>query len=201
MIGLDADTLLRAMTGCTLARAQVWAPHLDAAMGLADINSPKRAADFIAQLGHESGGLLYANELWGPTVAQIRYERDFTQPWNKGNARNSLAFTLGNTEAGDGRRFAGHGPIQTTGRYNHAKVRDELRALGMDAPDFEAEPGRLGEPRWGALSAAMFWKRKNLNKYADNGDFVEQTRLINGGRNGLADRLTRRVRARQVLGL
>ena len=205
MIGLDAPTLALAMTGCPLKRAAVWAPHLDWAMGLADINSPERAADFIAQIGHESLGLLYANELWGPTAAQLTYERDFSQPWGpqlRRGDRNFKAYTLGNREAGDGRRFAGHGPIQTTGRTNHALVRDEARALGIpDVPDFELEPQRLGEEKWGALSAALFWKRKGLNAYADRGDFVTETTIINGGQNGMDDRIARRIRARSALGL
>ncbi|MGJ7611167.1 MULTISPECIES: glycoside hydrolase family 19 protein [unclassified Variovorax] len=204
MIGLDAATLASAMAGCPMQRAQVWAPFLDEAMGLADINSPQRAADFIAQIGHESLGLLYANEIWGPTDAQKTYERDFSQLWGptlRRGDRNFKAWNLGNAQPGDGRKFAGHGPIQTTGRTNHALVRDELRVLlGTVVPNFEEDPQAMGQPRWGALSAAMFWKRKGLNGYADRGDFIGQTERINGGRNGLDDRLARRVRARKALG-
>ncbi|WP_394485283.1 hypothetical protein [Variovorax sp. VaC1] len=61
-------------------------------------------------------------------------------------------------------------------------MRDELRALlGTIVPNFEEDPQALGQPRWGALSAAMFWKRKGLNALADRGDFVGQTERINGG--------------------
>jgi putative chitinase len=204
LIQLDPATLSAAMAGCPMSRAQVWAAPLDQAMGMAAINTPMRAADFIAQIGHESLGLLYANEVWGPTEAQRTYERDFEKPWGvtlKRGERNFKAFNLGNSQAGDGRRFAGHGPIQTTGRKNHALLRDELRALGMaGVPDFEATPEAMGEPKWGALSAAMFWRRNNLNLYADRGDFVGQTERINGGQNGLDDRLARRIRARKALG-
>jgi putative chitinase len=204
MIGLDAATLASTMAGCPMQRAQVWAPCLDEAMRLADINSPQRAADFIAQIGHESLGLLYANEIWGPTEAQKTYERDFAQLWGptlRRGDRNFKAWNLGNAQAGDGRKFSGHGPIQTTGRTNHALVRDELRVLlGTVVPNFEEDPQAMGQPRWGALSAAMFWKRNGLNGYADRGDFIGQTERINGARNGLDDRLARRVRARKALG-
>lgn len=207
MIGLDAKTLSAAMIGCPLSRAMVWAPHLDWAMGLADINSPKRAADFIAQLGHESMGLFYSREIWGPTGQQKTYERDPKQPWGptlQRGDRNFKPWTLGNSQPGDGRRFAGHGPIQITGRTNHAKVRDEARALGLaGVPDFELEPEKLCEERWGSLSAALFWKRHNLNRFSDIGDdaaFEAQTRKINGGINGLADREKRRNHARKALG-
>lgn len=204
MTPLSASTLSLAMTGCPMERAAVWAPALDEAMQLVEINTPGRQADFIAQIGHESGGLRYANEIWGPTPAQVTYERDFGKPWGptlRRGDRNFKAWNLGNAQAGDGRRFAGHGPIQTTGRTNHARLRDELRKLGMvDVPDFEAQPEAMGQPRWGALSAAMFWRRHDLNRFSDRDDFIGQTERINGGQNGLEDRLARRLRARTALG-
>ncbi|WP_212648310.1 hypothetical protein [Deinococcus hopiensis] len=36
--------------------------------------------------------------------------------------------------------------------------------------------------------AAAYWTDRGLNAYADQGDFREVTRRINGGYNGLADR-------------
>lgn len=209
MIGLDASTLAAAMLGCPLTRAQVWAPHLDAAMLTFEINSPQRAADFIAQVGHESLGLLYAAELWGPAQvpAQVTYERDFSQPWGptlKRGDRNYKAYRLGNSERGDGRRFAGHGPIQVTGRANHAQARDDLRTiLGPLVPDFEFEPLALTQPRWGSMAAGNFWRRNGLNVLADQGKFLDQSVRINGANppNGWLDRQTRRNRARIALGL
>ena len=50
---------------------------------------------------------------------------------------------LGNTQPGDGVRFKGRGLIQTTGRKNHALVRDRLRQRFHDVPDFELEPEAL----------------------------------------------------------
>jgi putative chitinase len=186
-------------------RAFVWAPVLAEAMELFAISTETRAADFIAQLGHESAGLLWTAELWGPTPAQVTYERDFDAPWTpdlRRTDRNFKAWNLGNAFKGDGRKFAGHGPIQVTGRKNHARARDNLRVLlGTVVPDFEADPEQLRLPRWGALAAGEFWKRNDLNIYADRLDFVGQTERINGGQNGLADRLDRRVQARLTFGL
>lgn len=208
MIGLDAATLASAMAGCPMPRAQVWAPHLDAAMLLFEINSPARAADFIAQVGHESLGLLYSAETWGPAQvpAQVTYERDPAQPWGpqlKRGDRNFKAWCLGNSEPGDGRRFAGHGPIQVTGRSNHRQARDDLRAMGIpDVPDFEADPLELTKPRWGSMAAGNFWRRNGLNALADAGKFLEQSARINGANppNGWLDRQARRTRARGALG-
>lgn len=97
MIGLDAATLATAMAGCPMQRAQIWASFLDEAMHLADINSPTRAADFIAQIGHESLGLLYANEIWGPTEAQKTYERTSL---NRGGRRCAVATATSRRGAG-----------------------------------------------------------------------------------------------------
>ncbi len=156
-------------TGATLMKATGWLSEIQAAMDTYKINTPLRQAAFLAQIGHESGGLQWVSELWGPTAAQARYE---------GRA------DLGNTQPGDGSRFRGHGLIQTTGRANHAAVRDRLRVRFPDAPDFEAQPTELTLPQWAALSAADFWDMKRLNALADTGDFIGITKKINGGMNG-----------------
>lgn len=179
--------LLAQATGCGQARAERFALHLQQACAHFDITgTAARLAAFLAQIGHESGGLRYTAEIWGPTTAQARYEG---------------RLDLGNTQPGDGVRFKGRGLIQTTGRFNHAAVRDRLRrALGAMVPDFEAEPAALEEPRWAAWSAADYWAWKGLNELADAGAFEAITRRINGGLNGQADRLQRLQRAQAALG-
>lgn len=208
---IDEALLLRAMKSCTRERAELWAEPLDYAMTVFDIDTEGRASDFIAQLGHESGGLRWDREIWGPqqVPAQRTYERDPLQPWGPGlqrGDRNYKAWTLGNSEPGDGRRFSGHGPIQVTGRANHRQARDDLRAiLGEDAvPDFERDPLMLTLPKWGSLAAGNFWRRRGLNALADAGTrdaFEAQTRAINGGLNGWDDRWARRKVARRAFGL
>ncbi|NYE26114.1 glycoside hydrolase family 19 protein [Pigmentiphaga litoralis] len=173
---LTVQQLARA-TDSPIGRAAPWLSPLKAAMQAFQINTPRRGAAFLAQLTHESGRLVYVRELWGPTVAQSRYE---------GRA------DLGNTQPGDGSRYRGRALIQTTGRANYAATRDGLRKAGPATPDFVAEPARLEEREWAALSAAWFWTDyKRLNPLADTGtmaDFVTITRRINGGINGLSDR-------------
>ena len=95
---------------------------------------------------------------------------------------------LGNNQPGDGQRYCGRGLIQITGRANYAAARNRMRAIGIDCPDFEAEPEQLEEPWWAALSAADYWTSRGLNPLADAGDFEAITRRINGGLNGQADR-------------
>lgn len=178
---LLTPAILKAATNSTQQRAELFAPLLSEACAHYEINTPTRLAAFLAQIGHESLSLKYTQELWGPTPAQKRYE---------GRA------DLGNTQPGDGKRFKGHGLIQTTGRFNHAAVRDRLRARGVDCPDFEAEPDKLAEPYWAAWSACDYWDWKNLNPIADSGNFTLVTQKINGGQNGRADREKRWARAK-----
>lgn len=180
---MSPDFLVKAMR-CTRERAARFAPHLAQVCSVYAINTPERLAAFLAQLGHESGALRYVREVWGPTPAQQRYE---------GRA------DLGNTQPGDGKRFMGRGLIQLTGRANYAAFRDRMRARGIECPDFEAEPERVEEPRWAAMSAGDFWNSRNLNALADAGQFERITRKINGGLNGQADRLARWETAKQAL--
>lgn len=172
--------LLVAAMGCSAELAVRYAEHLDEACRRFQIATPARLAAFLAQIGHESGSLRWAREIWGPTPAQSRYE---------GRA------DLGNTQPGDGSRYRGRGLIQTTGRENYRRVRDRLRLLLGDVPDFEANPEALEQPRWAALSAGDYWDMRGLNALADVGDFLAITKRINGGTNGLADREARHKRA------
>ena len=153
-----------------LTRATLWAPHLTKAMEAYDIDSDMRIASFLAQVGHESGGLAFASEIWGPTLAQARYEG---------------RIDLGNNQSGDGKRFKGRGLIQITGRFNY---RAAGKALGLPLED---EPELLELPQHASQSAAWFWKDRGCNEIADSGDFRKLTKRINGGLNGYEDRLQR----------
>jgi putative chitinase len=165
-------------TGARLDRATEWLPYIEAAMPEFDITSPARQAAFLAQIGHESGGLHWVVELWGPTPSQARYE-----------GRKDL----GNTEPGDGFKFRGRGLIQTTGRANYAATGE---ALGID---LLRDPTLLALPENAARSAGWYWQSRGLNALADLGDFRRITLRINGGTNGLADRQALYTAAQAVL--
>ena len=165
-------------TGARIDRASAFLPHIVSAMAEFGIDSPARQAAFLAQIGHESGGLKYTTEIWGPTPAQSRYE-----------GRKDL----GNVQTGDGIRYKGRGLIQTTGRANYAATG---RALGID---LIANPEQLAEPVLAARSAAWFWQSRKLNALADSGDFVTLTRRINGGLNGIDDRMALHSAATEAL--
>lgn len=153
-------------------------PGFLAACETAQINSPRRMSMWCAQLGHESGGLRWMEEIADGTAYEWRAD-------------------LGNTQPGDGRRYKGRGPIQLTGRSNYRA----FTKWANNGIDFEAEPWRLSEPHWGFQAAAHYWTvaRPRLNEYADNGDLEAATRAINGGLNGLDDRRERYRRALRIL--
>ena len=154
-------------TGARIDRATEWLPVIESAMQEYGIDTRLRQAMFLAQIGHESGGMKYTVEIWGPTPTQSRYE-----------GRKDL----GNTQAGDGFKYRGRGLIQTTGRYNYEKTSDALDV------DFLRYPELLEEPQNAARSAAWWWQSHNLNKFADSGDILGCTMVINGGKNGLEHR-------------
>jgi len=162
----------------------------------AGLDQPHRLIQYLAQLTHESGGFRYDRELWGPTPQQLRYERDFTKPWSKDDPRNKLAFQLGNVNKGDGRKFAGKGPIQLTGRGNVTRFYEWAKLKGFNPPNFVENPELINTDPWEGLAAIWYWDignptGKSLNRYADQGDNEMITRRVNGGVNGLADRLTK----------
>lgn len=186
---ITPDQLAAAVTACPVRRAEYWAPWLNQTWAVFGTDTPARQAAWLAQIGHESGSFRYVRELWGPTPQQRRYEPPST-----------LATRLGNTRRGDGLRYLGRGLIQTTGRDNYARLRDELPDWTDEpVPDFEAEPQLVEQPLWAALSAGLYWQRRELNALADEGDFDAITQRINGGQNGRDDRRARWALARSVL--
>lgn len=169
-------------TGAPMSRATAWLPCIDAACAEFEINTPLRAAAFLAQIGCESGHLEYVKEIWGPTPAQRRYEPP-----------SDLARELGNTEPGDGKKFCGRGLIEVTGRSNYLRVGT---TLGLDLIN---HPELLEMPVNAARSAGLFWKEKNLNVMADAGQITMISRRVNGGSNGLALRLALYRAAKRAL--
>lgn len=162
-----------------LARAQKWADALTAAMAGGQINTRLRIAAFLAQIGHESGSLVYSKELGGPSY------------FAKYDGRKDL----GNTQQGDAVKFPGRGLIQITGRANYGRASQAL--FGDDR--LLKNPELLEQPEWAAESAVWYWSTRNLNALADQDRFTDITRAINGGTNGLEDRKARYRYALAVL--
>jgi len=148
---------------------------------------------FLAQLAHESGGLTVREENLNYSAArlmQIWPSRFPTMDVAKEYERNpeKLAnFTyggrLGNVDPGDGYRYRGRGYIQLTGRETYREIG---RIAGLN---LEGDPDLAAKPEHAVRIACAFWTWKNINPSCDVGDFTTVTRKINGGTNGLDDRL------------
>jgi putative chitinase len=160
-------------------RVPIYVEALNHAMLEFSIDTLQRQACFLAQLAHESGSLRFTTEIWGPTPAQAGYE---------GRA------DLGNNQPGDGKRYLGRGLIQITGRTNTSMC---LAGLGRNEDDL----AYLETPMGACRSAAWFWRTHGLNELADLGNFGSITKKINGGLNGLDDRIKHYLKCRKALGL
>lgn len=176
MSGMDAETLSRAMGGSlSIERYRQLLPAVNDALLQADCTTVDRVAMWFAQVGHESSGLRYMQEIADGSDYEGRAD-------------------LGNTQPGDGRRFKGHGPIQITGRFNHAAVSAWAfgRGLVPTVTYFVDNPDELAGDQYGFLGVTWYWTvARNMNIYSDAGDIDGATQAVNGGLNGITDRTDR----------
>ena len=166
----------------------------------AGITQPRELANFMAQVGHESGGLRRleesfrythsAEQISGNVRSALWQGRDALEAARLGAlaghpaplAELMYGGRMGNTEPGDAYRYRGRGYIQLTGKNQYADAGD---ALGLDLlgnPDLAARPEH-------ASRIAMWYWQTNVPD-----DARENVRAagaaINGADppNGLADR-------------
>lgn len=131
-----------------------------------------RAAHFIGQTGHESGGLQWLRELNDGSDYEGRTD-------------------IGNTQPGDGVRFAGRGIIQLTGRDNYAAFSRWAHQQGLvdSQAYFVDHPDEVEKPEWAFLVASYYWTvARDINPMADEDDLEAVTRAVNGGTRGINDR-------------
>ena len=175
-----------------------------------DITTPQRLAAFLAQSAHESGNFtaIKENLNYRPETLMKLFASHFpgglaeaqhycAQPNKQEAIANRIyAGRMGNGDeaSGDGYRYCGRGLIQLTGKDNYTRY-----AQGTDQSVEDASE-HLTTFEGCVQSAAWFWEANNLNQYADSGDILKMTKIINGGTIGLEDRTARYNHALQVLG-
>ena len=176
-----------------------WVDPLREACERFEINTIRRVAAFLANLAHEGGWIVGRREAMSYSAARL------AQVW-PGRFRgpdklpNALAHSLarkpealanhvyanrmgnGGPESGDGWRYRGNGPLQLTGRNNHAAFASEFGMAVEDAAEW------IGTLEGGIMSAAWFWEANDINRLADTPGVADETRAINGGEIGLAHR-------------
>ncbi|WP_248745144.1 glycoside hydrolase family 19 protein [Pseudomonas sp. MWU12-2037] len=187
-------------------QAGVFVPVLNTAMNDYQIVTTQRVAAFLAQTGHESGQLqsVVENLNYGAQALLATWPNRFTpdlaaqvarQPEQIANIVYASRMDNGDASSGDGWSYRGRGLIQITGRSNYRQC-----SLGLFCDErLLLQPELLEQPQWAAESAAWFWEQQGLNALADADQFNSITRKINGGLNGLEDRLQIWARARAVL--
>ena len=148
-------------------RAELFVLYLDQAMIEFGIDTPKRMVAFLATLCVESGQLVYMEELASGAAYDGRVDL--------GNTKSEAIAIAAQHGSTPGRWWKGHGPIQITGYDNHRVCGGELRL------DLLHNPKLLTQPEHGCRSAGWFWKRNNLNKWADTEDWDGVRDVVNRG--------------------
>lgn len=170
---MDVQTLAKVMDyRVSMARYGELCPLFNAAMIQAGCTTFERSTMWCAQLGHESGGLFYMEEIADGSAYEWRQN-------------------LGNNQPGDGRRFKGRGPIQVTGRAHYTNLSLWAHGKGYvpTSTFFVDNPGELATDRYAFLGAVWYWTvERDMNSFADRDDLLGATRAVNGGYNGLDDR-------------
>lgn len=118
----------------------------------------------------------------------------FMRMYDKTGSRPNVAATLGNTEFGDGAKYAGRGYVQLTGRANYRKATQRLRQLDLIAPDvdFERDPDQVMQGQYAipimfiGMEEGWFTGKK-LDDLIDvdadgdeHSDFAKARAIING---------------------
>lgn len=189
-----AVVLSQAMGGSvSLDRYRELLPGFRDCVNRCNAATPKRINMLVAQLGHESVGLKYMKEIWGPTAAQLTYQG-----------------RMGNNNPGDGERYMGRGPIQITGKDNYRSLSQWAHSKGY-APSptfFVNQPTQLESPQYGFLGAIWYWTvaQPRCNEFSDADNIEDVSKLINAPAwvgtpqraNGIEDRIARWRRAQSM---
>ena len=143
---------------------------------------------FLGQCGHESAGLRYPMEI--ASGADYEWRTD-----------------LGNTQAGDGVKFAGTGWIQVTGRANHQNFANYMGSIGQPDPNIMAIGKTWSSERYPWSISGNWWRNNNMQamcrarKQCTNSQIDEIGARVNGRNrpNGADDRIAYTDRAYRTL--
>ena len=155
------------------------------------INTTKRVVHYLAQVFHESGNLRYVEEL----ASGAAYDT------------GAKAIALGNTPAkdGDGQKYKGRGFIQLTGLRNYTNFNQS----DLCTEDVVKNPEKVAKYPLNQVASMWFWQKNGLNEIADSDDggsagediAKKITKRVNGGYNGLSNRLYLYRRFKKEFGL
>jgi putative chitinase len=161
------------------------------------ITTNLRLAHFLSQCAHESGGFKAVSENLNYSVEGLKdifgkyfpgnlSESYARQPQKIGNRVYADRMGNGSESSGEGFKFRGRGYIQLTGKSNYTKFGKFIGEDTIGNPDLVANKFPLA-------SAAFFFDSNDIWETCDKGSnestITSVTRRINGGTNGLEDRI------------
>jgi len=199
------------MTSEQLAKLGInpdWLPWLQKTCDRYSINNVNRQSAFLGQCMHESNSLKVLQEnlhysanglksVWGSRFPTNEIADKYANhPDMIANKVYANRMGNGDEESGDGWKYRGRGIIQCTGKDLYKTLSNALNI------DLISDPDMLLEMPYASMSAGWFWNKKNLNDLADQNNYEatkEMTKRINGGFNGLDDRILKIEQAKKVL--
>jgi len=160
--------------------------------------TPEQAAHFFGQCSHETGefrlfeenlnysadGLKRIFKKYFPADASaLAYAR---KPEKIANRVYASRMGNGNEASGDGWKFRGRGALQTTGKDNYKQLAEHVKN-----PEILKNPD-LVETVYAFEAALFYFTKNNVWRHCDKVDddhILKVTRAVNGGTNGLDDRI------------
>ena len=185
-----------------------WVQALNLQLDRYGFNTLNRISAFLAQTGHESAGYtaLKENLNYSAQALNAVFPKYFKnagrdanlyarQPEKIANVVYANRMGNGDTASGDGWKYRGRGLIQLTGKDNYQKFSNYI-----SDPEIMKNPDLVSDDyNYAILSAIWFWNFNSLNVFADSGDMKMLTKRINGGYNGLDDRIKLYNKIRGIL--
>ena len=184
--------------------------EIHSVMDTFQINTSIRLSHFLGQCAHESGNFKFKSENLNYSTKGLiaTFPKYFKQSGlAEAYARNPeriasrvYADRMGNGAEGtaDGWKFRGRGYIQLTGKSNYVAFDKFVNENIILEPELVAK-------KYPLLSAAWFFHRNKLNIISDKGlnekVILELTKRINGGTNGLQDRIKYTTNFGKILGV
>lgn len=173
--------------------------ELDEVIKTYKISNPNRLAHFLAQCGHESNN-------FKAVIENLNYSEEgllkiFPKYFDKNTAksyarRQEMIANMvyggrmgnGDKNSGDGWRYKGRGFIQLTGKNGYKSFGEYVGVDLLKNPELVAT-------KYALSSAAWYFEKRKLWQVCDEGIDIETikkvTKLVNGGYNGLEDRISK----------
>ena len=206
---INNQQLKACMRGIDPLNIDKYFPFLVKYMPKYEIDTPLRIQHYLTQVGHESNNFAFYRENLNYSEEGLisTFKSDFDvnkdkviSPTERVKAKKiarkpkEIADFVyanqngnGNEATGDGSKYIGRGAIMVTGEANYLACSKFI----FNDDRLLRNPELLELPEYGILASMWFWTTRNLNQYADKDDIVGETKIINGGKNGLDDRIAR----------